>query len=259
MDTIEENNPKLEQFKQKRVEGTKYIRNKIVSTFSEAGALAIHQFGSLTKGKEDALSDSDIWITFEDVDAQRAIDKRGQLYSAVADVILTNEAPQNAPDGGIYTMAIHETANGLYHVDYYLVPKNKSKILPGSLVIYGDDSLPREDWFTEQLERHIPALNTPNARVTDLICLSFIGIKYVAREGKPFLEYLAEQYDKNRQVHFPQLQPIENNYDFNTIRFILNQHQPFADNQQKIAIEKVKKYLSEVEEVYGNINANERA
>ncbi len=250
MDTVEKDNSKIEQFKQKRKEGTEAVRKQIVETFSAAGAVAIHQFGSVTKGKEDALSDSDMWITVEDEDLDRIVEQRDKLYSEVGEIVIKNEAPQNAPDGGIYSMVIHETPNGLYHVDYYLTGRSKSKILPNSLAIYGDDSLPREDWFEEQLKRGIKSLNTPEARVTDLITLSFIGIKYVTRQGKPFLDFLAEQYNFNKNEHFPDLKPLDNQYDFATIKFILEQHYPLADEKQQRAIEKIRGYLTEVESVY---------
>jgi RimJ/RimL family protein N-acetyltransferase len=245
-------NPKLELFKQKRKEGTEAIRKRIVKTFSATGAVAIHQFGSITKDKEDALSDSDMWITVEDRDLDRIIKQRDKLYSEIGEIVIKNEVPQNSPEGGIYSMVIHETPNGLYHVDYYIVGRSKTKILPESLVIYGDDSLPREDWFEEQLKKGIKALNTPEARITDLITLSFIGIKYVVRQGKPFLDFLTEQYNFNRNEHFPRLAPMQNTYDFNTIRFILDQHFPLADEKQKQAINKIRGYLTEVEDAYSS-------
>lgn len=250
MDKVEENNSKLEHFIQKRKEGNLDIRKHVVETFSEVGVVAIHQFGSITKGKEDALSDSDIWITLEDEDLEKIIEQRDKLYTDIGEIVIKNEIPNNAPDGGVYSMVIHETPMGLYHVDYYLVGKSKTKILPESLLIYGDDNLPRGNWFESQNKSEVADISTTESRITDLITLSFIGVKYVVRHQKPFLDFLAEQYNKNRDNYLNELQPLTNNYDFQTIRFILDQHYQFANEEQKQSINKIKSYLDEVQEVY---------
>lgn len=240
----------LEDFKQSRKEGSKDLQKRIITEFSNNGAVAIHQFGSAARGREDELSDKDLWITIQDKKLNKVIDERDDLYSSIGKMVIKIEPPQNAPSGGMYSLVIHETNYGFFHVDYYLVSKSNTKILPESKVIYGDDTLPRGDWFEEQEKLNIPGLKSPSLRIDFLICMSFIGVKYVVRQIKPFLDFLIKEYNNNRSEYFPELAKIENGYDFKTVSFILDQHYSIADKQQKAAIEKVKKYLSEVKALY---------
>lgn len=239
-----------EEFKKRRKEGSQVLDQKIITTFSKKGAIAIHQFGSVAKGKEDEFSDKDLWITVLDDDLDKIVEERDGLYLSMGEIVIKFEPPQNAPPGGMYSMVIHKTDFGLYHIDYYLVSKSKTKILPESKVIYGDDSLPRGDWFEDQKTSNIPGLNSSASRIDFLICMSFIGVKYVVRQGKPFLDFLVQEYNKNKSEHFPGLPELENGYDFKTVRFILDQHYSVADAKQKAAIEQVKEYLSEIEVLY---------
>ena len=240
----------LIEFKQRRKEGSEDLELRIISTFSKKRTVAIHQFGSAAKGKEDEFSDKDLWITFEDKALNKVIEERDNLYSSIGRVVIKFEPPQNAPSGGIYSLVIHETNYGLFHVDYYLVSKSKTKILPESKVIFGDDILPRGDWFEDQEKLKIPGLKSPASRIDFLICMSFIGVKYVVRKIKPFLDFLIKEYNTNRSEYFPELEEIKNGYDFETVRFILDQHYSIAGEQQEAAIEKVKVYLSETEALY---------
>jgi predicted nucleotidyltransferase len=241
----------LEQFKQQRNKGLISLKRKLSEVFSKNGIIAIHQFGSFAKGQDDEFSDLDIWITVNDKDLRKVINDRNDLYSSIGDKVITFEPPQNAPPEGMYSMVIFQTEYGFYHVDFYLVGKLKTKILPEARIIFGDDSLPRGDWFEDQKAKNIPPLNTPSSRIDFIICMAFVGVKYVVRHGKSFLDFLTEQYSINRNEYFPQLEEIKNDYDFNTIRFILDQHLKVADEKQKKAIDKLKEYLSEVSQNYG--------
>jgi predicted nucleotidyltransferase len=240
----------IDQFKQKRLQGTKLVTQKIISTFSKNGAVAIHQFGSFAKGSEDELSDQDIWITIKDEDLSAIINKRDELYSQIGKIIIKIEPPQNAPTDGMYSLVIHETNQGLFHVDYYLAKLSQTKILPESKVIYGDDNLPRGDWFEDQIKDQTPTKLSPSERIDFIICMSFIGVKYVVRKIHPFLDFLFKQHDINKNEYFPDLEEINNTYEFKTIYQILQNHLKVSNDQQKKAINKVTNYLSEVEDFY---------
>lgn len=235
------------EYKQKRISNQRLLLDRIKTLFTLKGVIAIHQFGSFAKGTSDELSDLDMWFTFKDTDTKNVVKQRDEIFSEIGKVVIKYEPPQNAPLNGKYSLVIHEIEGDLFHVDYYLSTQSKTNLRPDAVLIYGDDSLPRGEWI---LDYGRPLLNTSSSRIDFLICMSFVGIKYVVRKGKPFLDFLVEQYNNNKKEHFPNLEEIKNNYDLNTIKFILDQHFQFADGKQKNAIQKVKDYLSRIEKYY---------
>lgn len=237
----------LEEYKQKRINIQKLLIDKIKNIFIEKEVIAMHQFGSFTRGTSDELSDLDLWFTFKDETIDNIIAERDKIFEKIGKTVIKYEPPQNAPLKGKYSLVIHEIDGDLYHVDYYLSTLSKTNIRTDAILIYGDDSLPRGEWI---LDNGKTFLNTPPSRIDFLICMSFIGVKYVIRKGKPFLDFLVEQYNNNRKEHFPNLKEIKNSYDLRTIKFILDQHFQFADNKQKNAIQKIKDYLDRIEKYH---------
>src|SRR5436190_740380 len=99
----------LREFRELKIKGRETLRQKIVKTFSGLGAIAIHQFGSGIIGYRDEVSDMDIWITFLDDTVGEMINKRDEIYSTISQILIKNEAPQNSPLGGKYSMVIFDT------------------------------------------------------------------------------------------------------------------------------------------------------
>lgn len=226
---------------QKRIAGRDDLLIKAVNTFAAHHAAAVHQFGSLARGRGDALSDVDLWITFPDDQLPGVIHRRESMYNDIAEVLITHEALQNSPLGGRYSLVIHGAIAGLYHVDYYLAPQSKSIILPEATVLYGDDSLPRGAWLLNQ------AATTPESlpeRVAFLVCMAFIGVKKVLRRDASFMDFLVTQYRRFIGEYQLGLEAIESGLDLATIERLLHQLSLVADPRQRRAIEEiVQRYL----------------
>jgi hypothetical protein len=214
---------------------------RAIEAFAARQALAIHQFGSLARGDGDALSDLDLWITVPDERLPGVDRQRAGTYRRVADVLIRHEAAQNSPLGGRYSLVIHRTATGLYHIDYYLAPRSTSVILPEARALYGDDSLPRGSW---QLNVPASAATSVAERVAFLPCLAFIGVKKVRRRDAAFMGFLAAEYRRFiAQYHLP-LEAIGDAPRLATIERLLRQVARVADRRQRRAIEEiVQRYL----------------
>ena len=167
-----------EEYKQKRINTQRGILEKLKSILIKKNVVAIHQFGSFSKGTNDELSDRDLWFTFKDEDLDDIISQQDEIFNEIGRVVIKYEPPQDAPLNGNYSMVIHEIDGDLYHVDYYFSAFSKTNIRPDATCVNGDDSLPRGEWI---LDSEKPELNTPTSRIDFIICMSFIGIKYVVR------------------------------------------------------------------------------
>src|SRR3989442_185935 len=64
-------------------------------------------FGSLGRGHEDDLSDLDLWVVVGDEWIDTFIGERRPYASQLGPPLLLVEAPQNAPAGGAYLMAVY--------------------------------------------------------------------------------------------------------------------------------------------------------
>src|SRR3989344_3195307 len=110
----------IEEFKQKRIEGRRQLLEKIVSTFVSLSPVAIHQFGSGSKGFKDEFSDIDIWITIDDGQVDKVLVDLNNLFRQIAPVLVIHHSKSWSPVGGSANSIIHETEFGLFIVDYYI-------------------------------------------------------------------------------------------------------------------------------------------
>ncbi|MDO8608947.1 MAG: hypothetical protein Q7R95_00205, partial [bacterium] len=106
----------LDDYKKNKIKGREILHNKILETFKNLKPVSIHQFGSGINGYRDEFSDLDMWITFEDDVIDGIVNKRDEIYSTIALILIKSENPQNSPLGGKYSLVIFDTEYGLYHV-----------------------------------------------------------------------------------------------------------------------------------------------
>ncbi len=87
-------------------------------------------FGSLGRGDEDDLSDSDVWVVVADEHLGAIVTERREYVAQAGSPLLLVEAPQNAPTGGAYLMAIYEGKAGPHLVDWYWQARSDAPEVP---------------------------------------------------------------------------------------------------------------------------------
>lgn len=227
----------LNEYKENKIKGREILHNKILETFKSLNPISIHQFGSVVNGYRDEFSDLDMWITFEDDVIDEIINRRDEIYSKIAPILIKNENPQNSPFGGKYSLVVFDTEYGLYHVDFYLSKKSQTNIRPESIFHYGSDELPRGEWI---LDKEAMSEESADFILDFLICMLFIGIKMVVRKNTEFLDFLLNTYYQAKLKYFYNMKDIKNNYDMETLINILNELSSQSNPKQKYAIEKIK-------------------
>ncbi|MDO8610817.1 MAG: nucleotidyltransferase domain-containing protein [bacterium] len=236
----------LEEYKKNKIKGRKILHNKILETFKSLKPVSIHQFGSGVNGYRDEFSDLDIWITFDDDVVDEIVNKRDEIYSKIAPILIKNENPENSPFGGKYSLVIFDTEYGLYHVDFYLSKKSQTNIRPESIFHYGFDELPRGEWI---LDKEAKLEENADFTLDFLICMLFIGIKMVVRKNKEFLDFLFNTYKQAKLKYFHNMKDIENNYDIKTLINMINELSTQANPKQKHAIEKIRDECIKIKQI----------
>lgn len=170
--------------------------HNIVDFFKD-DAIEAHVFGSIARGTNDALSDIDVWITFEDDKIQKVIEDRTSSYAKFGEIILLHELQNNFPLNGIQTAIIYKIDGELIRVDFYLCPFSSSRVLPDSKILFERKPI--------EVGSIIPETKmTPRdiyGRVTFFISMCFNGIKKVARKDVAFIELLLNEF-KNTKKKF---------------------------------------------------------
>lgn len=92
--------------------------------------------GSLGRGAADAWSDVDVWAVIEDEAMARFGAEREAVVGAVGAPLLTLEAPQNAPPGGGYLLALYPARTGPLQVDWSWQPRSTARLPRGSRLLF---------------------------------------------------------------------------------------------------------------------------
>jgi hypothetical protein len=92
--------------------------------------------GSLGRGDADDLSDIDVWVVVrdEDIDGVR-LDPPARA-ARLGPLLLALPAPQNAPAGGAYLLALYEGRTGPHQVDWYWEPASTAMLPEGVRVLF---------------------------------------------------------------------------------------------------------------------------
>jgi len=213
-----------------------------ITNFFKDEAIEAHIFGSMAKGTNDALSDIDIWITFDDGKIQQVIESRMASYSKFGEIVLLHEMQNNFPLDGIQTAIIYKIEGELIRVDFYLCPFSSSRVLPDAKILFEKRSV--------EVGNIIPETKrTPrdfSDRVTFFICMCFNGIKKVIRKDAAFIDFLTSEFQKY-QKEIPELSNISKEPTFEMLRQALTILTTVSNDQQNNAISEIKSFLNKVE------------
>lgn len=232
-----------------RIEARRQLLDAVFRVAERSGATALHLHGSLGRGTADSLSDIDVLVTFPDDICGDAIADRTRLYQAAGSVLLLHEAAPNRPIDGMYTLALYESSAGAMMVDWSLAPQRTSRVPPGTAGVFEHIPVIRGAWLLDHEARQEVSLAE---RVSWLVCMLFISIKFVVRGGdSPFIGSLGQAYrNVGWSYQFTGMRVTEPT-SLTNISTMLRQLEPFADEQQRRAITAVDAFASKVEEMTG--------
>ncbi|MDR3519952.1 MAG: nucleotidyltransferase domain-containing protein [Candidatus Pacebacteria bacterium] len=227
-----------------KMEGIQEKTVQNITEFFKDEAVEIHIFGSTARGTNDALSDIDIYITFEDDKIRNAIEDRMTSYSKFGEIVLMHELQNNFPLNGIQTAIIYKIDDELIRVDFYLCPFSSSRVFPGSRVLFEKRKVEIGNMIpeTKRTKRDL------SDRITFIISMCFNGIKKVERGDKSFVDFLIgefQKYDKD----IPEFSEIPKELSFDMLRKALAVLDNHSNQQQKIAITEINKFLTEFESI----------
>ncbi len=210
----------------------------IVDYFKDV-ALEAHLAGSLATGASDALSDIDIWFTFDDKEIVDVVGRRFDIYNKLGNVVMYHEAQQNFPLNGNYSLVIYETPAGLLQVDYCMSPLSSSRIPPDTKVLFEKTPVQRGEvvYDPKRIKREF------SDKVSFVICMCFVGIKKIVRGDDKFMDFLVFEYQDIRARMFTALPLVTNRNSFETIKEILGNLSTVSTTDQKKGIEHIKKFL----------------
>lgn len=229
------------EFAQKMKDLCEKIVNDIADFFKN-DALEAHVFGSIAKGTNDALSDVDIWITFDDKKIERVLKTRMTSYAKFGEIILLHEMQHNFPLDGIQTAIIYKIEEELIRVDFYLCPLSSSRVVPGSKILFEKQKIEAGNIIpeTKRTSRDL------SDRITFFIFMCFNGIKKVVRGDKEFVNFLVSEFQKYEK-EIPELSTVPKELTFTMIRKALAVLDTVSNQEQKIAIVEISKFLTKVE------------
>jgi len=231
-------------------EKMKRIQTNLVSEISnyykENKAIECHIIGSLVEGKNDALSDVDIWITFTDEDIKNVITNRMKDYEQFGEIVLLHEMQNNYPLDGIQTAILYEIEDEIIRVDFYLCPESSSRILPNAKVLFDEVEVPEGNIIPE-------TKRTPrdfSDGVTFLISMCFNTIKNVVRDKPERIDFILDEFNKKYEEKLGKEYNIPNKNSFSTIRTLLTALEENSNEAQKNAIGKIRLFMEKLENTH---------
>jgi predicted nucleotidyltransferase len=219
---------------------------RLIDVSQREGAVEAHLFGSMARGDDDALSDVDFWATFPDARIDIVVRMRHALLSEIGELFHTHEALPNRPLGGSYTLTLYRTELRPLQLDFYAAPVSTSRIVPGSRILFGDDSIARGAWLLD-----VDAVQDRSLieRVDWFIAMFVVAVKKIARgDGREFRSFLAQRFAEFVQQYEPHSRSLELDHlvSYGEIRAALITLATLADARQRTAIDDVQEYVSRV-------------
>jgi hypothetical protein len=173
---------------------------------ADAGVKATWLFGSLGRGDGDAFSDIDLWVVGEQ-DYINSVNADPLRYvSRIEPPILSLEAPQNAPEGGVYLMACYDAPTAPHIVDWYWQPVHTSYLPTGVHLLFDKVGIIHEDrsvQFRGQTENNT-VIEQPHHFISFFWMMLMITAKQVFRnpwaKEMELLPYVLESIYKTRDL-----------------------------------------------------------
>ncbi len=157
-------------------------------------------FGSLGRGEEDDLSDLDVWMVVADAHLPAIKAERQDYVRQVGTPLVLLEAPQNAPRGGAYLMAIYDAPSGPHQVDWYWQAESAARIPQQTRLLLDRAGLPPSETPTRFTDMESAPERTPLEAAVQSVCFFWVMIlitaKYAARSPyEARMNLLAYAYD----------------------------------------------------------------
>lgn len=245
---------KLEEFKQKRIEGRRQLLEKIIDIFKSLDPVAIHQFGSGPKGFKDEFSDIDIWITFKDAEIEKVLENLNKIFKDIAPVLIRHSSKSWSPVGGSANSVIHDTQFGLFVVDYYISKLSETIIKEDAIVLFGDDSLKKGDWrLNKEVNKDIHDSHTLKKDINLLLDLIFISVKGIVRKwgnDDDFINTLKTVHRIFRKRYSGTIKRRRIGLNFKSDYRLLSDLYKISNKNQRRAINKIRKYIKQVSMLY---------
>jgi len=109
---------------------------------SDSRVVAAWLFGSLGRGDADELSDIDLWVVVADEHMEDVRAERREYVTGIGKPVLIEEAPQNAPTGGVYLLVLYGGKVGAQQVDWYWQPQSGAQVPADVQLLFDRAGLP---------------------------------------------------------------------------------------------------------------------
>jgi predicted nucleotidyltransferase len=136
-------------------------------------------FGSIGRGDADVWSDIDLWIVIADEYVADVSAERHTFLSRLGTLLLTSEAPQNAPPGGVYLPGMYPGAYGPHLVDCYWAPQSNAARPPDTRLLFDKVGVPLSTHVPT--ERDVESSKQAGREVAFFWMMSTIVAKNIAR------------------------------------------------------------------------------
>ncbi len=233
------------EFTQKMKGLCEKIANDIIEVFKD-DAVEAHLLGSIARGTNDALSDIDIWFTFEDSDISRVLEERFDRYKTIGEIVLLGEMQHSFPLDGIHTGVLYKIDGELIRVDYYLCPFSSSRVMPDAKILFETKKVESGEMIPETKRIQKDPAEKMSGRITFLISMCFIGIKKIVRGDEAFIPFLTGEFQKSEN-DIPVLKGLPTESNFDTLRKALEALGTVSNSEQKNAIVEIRQFLDRVE------------
>jgi hypothetical protein len=100
-------------------------------------------FGSAGNGDADDLSDLDVRVAVFDEHIATIRERRQEYAARFGNALLFAEAPQNAPKGGAFLLALYEGEYGPQEVDWSWLPASTAQTWPRVRILFDRAGLPQ--------------------------------------------------------------------------------------------------------------------
>ncbi|MHB8624890.1 MAG: nucleotidyltransferase domain-containing protein [Aggregatilineales bacterium] len=127
---------------ERRAERDTLLARMVALLSADPRVCAAWLFGSLGRGDEDDLSDIDVWVIVDDEHAEAVKAARREFVTKIAEPLLIEEAPHNAPPDGAYLCVLYPGQSGPHAIDWYWQPHTVAQFPSGCRLLFDRVGIP---------------------------------------------------------------------------------------------------------------------
>ncbi|MEO8289320.1 MAG: nucleotidyltransferase domain-containing protein [Chloroflexota bacterium] len=116
-----------EQLQARREERAALLRTAVELLKDDPSVVAAWLYGSMGRDTHDDWSDIDLWIVVDPAGIEVVSAGRNDFAARIGTVILTVEAPQNAPPGGAFMDVLYSGSFGPHIIDFTWQPQESAR------------------------------------------------------------------------------------------------------------------------------------